>query len=101
MSNPAELIPDLIADLRLYAPSEGGRTKPIWTNFRCPCAVSNGKPEMLHTSQLLFGSEPINPGESRQVGFAFLTTEGADAIRRAGTFYLWDGRIFAEATIVR
>jgi len=93
--------PDLIADVRLYAPEEGGRTNQIREDFRCPCAATNAwPPVMMHTAQLLLEGRPISPGESRRMGFAFLTSEGADAMRQAGTFYLWDGKFFAEAVIV-
>jgi hypothetical protein len=100
VNDPAEPIPDLIADVRLYAPDEGGRNNQIRATFRCPCAVTNINPAMMHSAQLLLGSEPMSPGESRRIGFAFLTTEGADAMRQAGKFYLWDGKFFAEAVIV-
>ena len=98
MSEPT---PDLIADLRLYMPEEGGRTNQIRPTFRCPCAVTNVKPAMMHTVELLLGSEPMSPGESRRIEFSFLTLNGADAMRRAGKFYLWDGAFFAEAVIVQ
>src|SRR4051794_29625103 len=84
-SRSAELIPDLIADVRLYTSDEGGRTNPIRPTFRCPCAVTDDKPAMMHSAELMMGSEPMNPGESRRVGFAFLTIEGADAMRRANS----------------
>jgi hypothetical protein len=98
---PAQPTPDLIAEVRLYAPDQGGRTTPIRSTFRCPCAVTNVKPAMMHSAELLLGSEPMNPGQSRRLGFAFLTPDGADAMRQAGKFYLWDGRFFAEAVIVQ
>jgi hypothetical protein len=100
MNALVELIPDLIADVRLYPPGEGGRTDPIRATCRCPCSVTNVKPAIMHSAELLLGSEPMYPGESRRIGFAFLTTEGAEAMRPAGTFYLWDGGFFAEASLV-
>jgi hypothetical protein len=99
MNGLSELVPDLIADVRLYTPEEGGRTTQIRPTFRCPCAAANVSPAMMHSAQLLLGDEPMGPGECRRVGFAFLTAEGADAMRRAGKFYLWDGTFFAEALI--
>ena len=95
-----ELVPDLIADVRLYTASEGGVSHPIRATFRCPCSVTNINPPNMHTAELLLGSEPMHPGERRRIGFVFLTSEGADAMRKAGKFYIWNGRFFGEATIV-
>jgi hypothetical protein len=44
----------------------------------------------------------LAPGERRRLGFVFLS--GADAtavLRRAETFYLWEGRFIGEATVVK
>jgi hypothetical protein len=44
---------------------------------------------------------PLAPGERRRLGFVFLSGGDAAAIfRRAGTFYLWEGRFIGEATVV-
>jgi len=46
-------------------------------------------------------TEPLKPGESRRVGFVFLSGEEAAAVfRRAGVFYLWEGRFIGEAVVV-
>jgi hypothetical protein len=39
------------------------------------------------------------PGETRIVGASPLTSEGAEMMRAAKKFYLWDGRFIGEATI--
>jgi len=95
-----ELVSDLIADVRLYAASEGGKTNEIRKGYRCPCAATNVSPAMMHSAELLIGEEPLNPGELRRVGFVFVTSEGAAAMRRAGTFYIWDGGFIGEAAVV-
>ena len=100
MSGLTELVPDLVADVRFYPASEGGPTQPVRANLRCDCAVTNHNPGMMHTAELLLGTEPMDSGDSRRTGFVFLTNEGADAMRKTGTFYLWKGRFFGEATIV-
>jgi hypothetical protein len=49
----------------------------------------------------LLGDTPIEPGEQRRVGFVFLSGEEAAAImRKAGTFYLWEGRFIGEAKVI-
>jgi hypothetical protein len=49
----------------------------------------------------LLGNNPIEPGEQRRVEFVFLSGDEAAAImRKAGTFYLWEGRFIGEATVI-
>jgi hypothetical protein len=92
--------PDLTADVRLYRADEGGRSTELRATLRCPCAATNAKPEMMYSAELQLGTETLKPGDRKRIVFAFLTTEGAEAMRRAGKFYLWDGKFFAEATVV-
>lgn len=54
----------------------------------------------MHTTQFSLGDQLLYPGDQQELGFRFLTEEGAAAMRAAGTFYLWGGQFFAEATIV-
>ena len=95
-----DLEPDLIASLRLYSTHESGRTAPIRGVVRCPSASSKVPGTMMHSVQFLLGDQLLHPGEQQELGFRFLTEEGAALMRAAGTFYLWDGQFFAEATIV-
>jgi len=45
--------------------------------------------------------ETLAPGDRRRLGFVFLSGEkAADIMRKAGTFYLWEGRIIGEAVVV-
>ncbi|HEX5245389.1 MAG TPA: hypothetical protein VFW23_19160 [Tepidisphaeraceae bacterium] len=47
------------------------------------------------------GDRPMKLGETRRVGFAFLIADKAVPIlKSAGTFYLWSGGFFGEATLV-
>jgi hypothetical protein len=49
----------------------------------------------------LLGDTPLAPGEHRKVGFVFLSGESvAETLRKAGKFYLWEGKIVGEATVV-
>lgn len=48
----------------------------------------------------LIGEEPLLPGETRQLGFIFLSHEEAVPILlTAGRFFLWNGRFVGEATV--
>ena len=47
------------------------------------------------------GDDWLQLGETRRVGFVFLSPEGAETMRRAGKFYLWEGGIIGEATVNR
>ena len=47
------------------------------------------------------GDEPFKPGSKREVGFVFLSPEGAEAIRKAETFYLWELGFIGEAKVLR
>ncbi len=50
---------------------------------------------------LLLRDRPIAPGESRRIGFYFLSGEvGAAAVRAAGTFYLWESGFIGEARVI-
>jgi len=41
------------------------------------------------------------PGETRRLGFFFMSeNDAADAMREAGSFYLWEGRLIGEARVV-
>ena len=44
---------------------------------------------------------PMAPGESRRVGYVFLSSkEAVRYLRAADKFYLWEGHLIGEATIV-
>ena len=48
----------------------------------------------------LLGDEPLMPGSERRLGFLFLSEDGAEAIRRAGKFFLWEGGFIGEGSVV-
>jgi hypothetical protein len=49
----------------------------------------------------LLGDKPMTAGEHRRVGFVFLSgEEAATAFRKAGRFFLWEGRCIGEAVVV-
>ena len=92
--------PELIADLTLYPTDESGRKLAAQLGYGCPCTVSKMPPLVGYDGWPLL-TEPMNPGESRRVGFVFLSGEEAAAVfRNAGVFYLWEGRFIGEAVVV-
>jgi len=91
----------LVADVAMYSTSNGGRESPALPGWGCPCMVSKGAPYVGYDGWPLLGDTPLNPGDQRRLGFVFLSGEEAARIMRAaGKFYLWEGRIIGEATVV-
>lgn len=92
--------PDLVADVRLYPTVQGGPSKPLRGDVRCPVSTSKDAALRRREVQMQLGEEPFTPGTERRVGFRFLTAEGLREMKEAGHFYLWGGRFIGEATVV-
>ena len=93
--------PHLIAEVSMYEVTEGGRTGPAYSGWGCPCMLSRKEPLIGYDALPLIGDKPLLPGETRRLGFAFLSHEEAVPIMRvAGRFLLWEGRFVGEAVIV-
>lgn len=94
------MTPSLVADLHFYSTADGGRQSAAPPGWGCPCMVSQQRPLSGYDGWLIL-SEPLQPGEKRAaVPFVFLSSEGADVMRKAGRFYLWEGKFIGEAVIV-
>jgi hypothetical protein len=93
-------VPDLIADVRFFRSEGGGRKSAALRGWGCPCFVSKDATVGGWDARLQLNDEPFYPGTERRVGFVFLSPEGAETMRRAGHFYLWEGRFIGEATVV-
>lgn len=94
-------VPNLIAEVRMYATEDGGRKTPAIAGWGVPCMASLAHPLVGWDALLLIGDQPLRPGESRRMGFVFLTGEkGASVMRDAGRFFLWEGRAVGEAYVV-
>lgn len=94
-------MPQLVADVRMYETAAGGRASAALPGWGCPVSVS--KDEQLETWDALplLRDVPLGPGERRRLGFVFLSgEEAAEALRKAGRFYLWEGRFVGEAVVV-
>jgi hypothetical protein len=96
------LTPQLIADVVLYPAEAGGKKISAAPGWGCPCCPSKSTPvPIAYDCWLLLGDTPLAPGEKRRVGFVFLhPAESVEALRKAGTFYLWEGRFVGEAVVV-
>jgi len=97
--------PHLVADVYLYPTADGGKQLTVQPGWGCPCACSKSSDTVFYDAWPLLEA-PFAPGERRRLGFVFLSGEslsGEDSaaiLRRAGTFYLWEGRFIGEATVV-
>jgi hypothetical protein len=93
--------PQLVADVRMYATEMGGREQPAPPGWGCLCTTSPFPPFSGYDALLLLRDSPLRAGETRRIGFTFLSPEQAPAaLRAAGHFYLWDGRVVGEAEVV-
>ena len=91
--------PELIADVRMYTTADGGKKIPALPGWGCPCHVS--KERLVGYDGWPILKEPLAPGDRRRLGFVFLSgQEAADVFRKAGGFYLWEGRVVDEAHVV-
>ncbi|MBO6768758.1 MAG: hypothetical protein JJ901_10735 [Erythrobacter sp.] len=94
------MAPGLIADIQLYPTASGGKQMVARPGWGCPCIVSQHEPLSGYDGWPVL-REPLQPGEKRaEVPFVFLSPEGAEAMRQAGHFYLWEGRFIGEATVL-
>jgi hypothetical protein len=93
------LKPNLVVNLHLYPTKSCGRIQPIPPGWGCPC-YGNPKKEGWDGYPML-GDEWMYPGETRRVGYSFLSgDEAAIALSRQPRFYLWERRIIGEAEIL-
>jgi hypothetical protein len=92
--------PQLVADVVLYATADNGRAFAAPPGWGCPCMVSSEPPWNGWDGWPLLDKHAIEPGDSRRLGFVFLSPEAAEIFRAAGQFYLWEGRIIGEAKVV-
>ena len=93
------LRPDLVADIKLYSGPDGRRS-PVMPGYGCLCVVSKETPLCGYDVLLHLDDEPLDPGAQRRVGMVFLTAEGAERVRGAPVFYLWEGRFIGEGSPV-
>jgi hypothetical protein len=97
----SKLEPQLIADAWLYPSDGGGRQHPISPGWGCPCFPQDGTSSSGWDAWPLLGSEPMQPGERRRLGFVFVSgDEAVKVISSAGRFLLWEFRYIGEAEVI-
>lgn len=96
------MTPQLVADVTLYRTQDGGRRSTAFPGWGCPCCLSKATPIVAaYDAWPLLGDTAIQPGESRRLGFVFLSgEETAKLFRDAGKFFLWEGGFIGEANVV-
>lgn len=90
----------LIADVRLYTEDEGGKTQVVADDYRCPLFVSRDTSAGGWDVRMQFTGSPFLPGTERRVNLAFLSEQGAQAIKHARRFYVWEGRFVGEGIVI-
>jgi len=93
--------PHLIADVRMYATTKGGRQAAAMPGWGCPCMVSITEPLVGYDAWPILNDEPLQPGSTRRLGFYFLSGDAAaEVMRTSGHFFLWEGHAVGEAVVV-
>lgn len=93
--------PHLIAEVRMFDTEHGGRKGPAYAGWGCPCIVSQTQPLVGYDALPLIGTDPLLPGDTRRLGFYFLShKEAVPLMRQAGRFYLWEGGFIGEAVVL-
>jgi hypothetical protein len=100
-----QMSPHLVADVYLYPTAEGGKNLTVQPGWGRPCSCSKSSDAVFYDGWPLLDA-PFAPGERRRLGFVFshgddISSEDIAAIlRRAGTFYLWEGHFIGEAAVM-
>ena len=91
--------PHIIAEVRLLRTDEGGRTTGIIApQFTCPMEIAG---EFLTCRLYLDDVGRIDPGCAATVPVRFLAPELVrDKLHNGLPFKLWEGRFFADGTVV-
>ena len=89
-------LPDIVATIELAPREAGGRASPMPARWFGCVMVVNGR---SHDIRLRL-TQPLNAGETRQVGVDFLDPEAAlPDIRIGTTFGLWKGGIVGQGSV--
>lgn len=94
--------PDLVAKVTLYPISESSRKTALKPGYGCPCFVEKHTEKSGWDAWMQLGELDFPLGETRTVGFCFLSGEiAATEMIKAGTFYLWEMGFIGEARVIR
>ena len=93
--------PDLVAEVTLYPSAVSGRQSALMPGYGCPCFAQKSTEQPGWDAWMQRGSTHFAPGQTRTVGFCFLSGEKAAAeIRKVDTFYLWEMGFIGEAKVI-
>jgi hypothetical protein len=96
-----KLQPQLTVELSLYDAAFSTRRGPILPGWGCPCIVDPDMRSHGWDGYPILGDEPMQLGETRVVGYVFLSgTEAASALSRNPKFFLWESGLVGEARIL-
>lgn len=85
----------------MFETAMGGRKGPAYAGWGCPCLLSEAEPLTGYDAWPILDSNALLPGETRRLGFYFLSRdEAVPLMRNAGRFYLWEGGVIGEAVVV-
>jgi hypothetical protein len=94
------IVADFIASITLYPSDKGGRQYPIvGERFGCPCKI-DPQDFSAWDCWILTRGERFLPGETKQFGMVFVSSEAAIMFREVRKFYLWEGHVIGEATAI-
>lgn len=91
--------PQVIAKIRLYRSEQGGRASAILApHFTCPMEIAG---ELFTCRLYLTEAGRIDPGSEATVPIRFLAPDlVSDKLDPGLLFRLWDGKYFAEGTVL-
>lgn len=95
------MIPDIIADVRLYSTDEGGRQDRTPQDFFCcPLVIPNSD---LHDARIILAKHgSFAPGDSKRVPVKFLAPD--QALTKFGVvsvLKIWEFKVIGEAIVVK
>jgi hypothetical protein len=92
--------PELVAIVSMYLATDGQRRQVRVPGWGCTCCGSRQTPIIGYDGWPLLDNSYLAPGDTRQLGFVFLSADAAQTLTQAGTFYLWDGDFVGQAVVV-
>ena len=100
-SRPKYQKPTLIAEVRLYGETTGRNAKVIRQGDLNVCYAEVDGEFHRQTAWLQLGLEEFKPGETRTVGFHFVSENNAVSVfKRNGKFFIGSATPIGEAKIV-
>ncbi|MEO1610684.1 MAG: hypothetical protein AAFR90_15440 [Pseudomonadota bacterium] len=92
--------PDIIADVQLIRPEDGGRFSATPDDFFACSLIIN---EIKYDCRIILDcTGRLHPGEERRLGIKFLNPNlVASYISVGSLFQVWDGKVIGNCTVVK